>query len=108
MKDKKQENPNHHMGKQSGYELIGGEYYVAPMYQEQFEKLGIKQESINTLLKMVSAHCAAILEEIGEAQKRVWDSIEDDIGLDKGKLWVYDYRRGVVKEAPQKESQDAK
>jgi hypothetical protein len=98
---KQKQYPNHHMGKHSGYELIDGEYHIAPMYTDQFRELENKVESINALLQMVNTHCASILEEIAKARRRIWDDIFDDIGLDRGKSWLY--VRGVIKEAPKKQ-----
>ena len=56
---KEKVNPNHHMGKQTGYELIDGVYHIAPMYQEQFAKIAYQKDGIEQMVAMVTKHAAA-------------------------------------------------
>ena len=48
---KEKVNPNHHMGKQTGYELVDGIYHVAPVYQQQFDAFASKQSGIEKMEK---------------------------------------------------------
>lgn len=101
-KKQKEENPNHHMGNHTGYELIDGEYHIAPMYQEQFEALGIKAEAIRELLRIVNRHTEDDLVEILKIRQRLWQDISDDIGLDPGLEWIYS--GGIIKRKEDKEN----
>lgn len=99
---KEKENPNHHMGKQTGYSLINGEYHIAPTYQERFLELANKQESVSGLMKVVTVHCTTILEGLADVRRKIWRDIVDDLGLDKNKLWVYS--EGVIREDSNKKA----
>ncbi len=92
---KEKENPNHHMGKQTGYELINGEYHIAPMYCEQLDALMRRAGGIEDMLHIVTHHASVDLEQIRKDEKKVWDALSEDIGLEKGQAWIY--RNGVVK-----------
>lgn len=100
MKTKEKENPNHHMGKKTGYELIDGVYQIAPLYQEQFEKLLNRKMGLNGMLNMVSSHVATDLEVISKQSDSIWKELKEDIGLDDSKNWAY--RNGEVREQTSK------
>jgi len=90
----KNENPNYHMGQRTGYTLINGEYHIAPAYVEQFAKLNHKKRGISEMLEMVNRHAAQDLEQISIAEKRLWDSITEDIGLERDVAWTY--HNGII------------
>lgn len=73
----KKENPNHHMGKETGYELIDGVYHIAPMYSEHFDTLNYREQGIKNMLNAVTEH----------------------LGLDTSKRYVY--QRGTLREIPE-------
>jgi hypothetical protein len=86
---KEKSNPNYHMGKQTGYELINGEYHIAPTYQERFSHLTMKQVAIQTLVNSVMDHASQDLQEIIKQQQKVWEDLAEDIGIDIKLKWVY-------------------
>ena len=99
MGKKNKENPNHFMGKQTGYELVDGKYHIAPLHSGQFDYLADKEAGIKSMLNAVADHVAKDLEEITKARREVWKRLAEDIGLDMQKNWVY--RNGVVEEVKQ-------
>ncbi len=95
MGKKEPENPNHHMGKRTGYHLINGEYHIAPLYVEQFDKLTNRQAGIKKMLAAVTENASEQLAQIAESYKRVWDELADDLGLDRNEVWTI--RNEIVK-----------
>ncbi|MCK9435728.1 MAG: hypothetical protein M0Q12_00805 [Synergistaceae bacterium] len=95
MVKKEPENPNYHMGKRTGYELINGEYHIAPLYTQQFEELTTKQKGIETMLAMVTNNVSQQLEQIHIAAQRIWEELSNDIGIDRKEGFVY--LNGIVK-----------
>lgn len=96
MGDKK-EVTSHHMGKETGYDLVNGEYSIAPLYCQQFDYLTNKEAGIKEMLNTVADHVAKDLEDIIKKKQEVWRKLSEDIGLDfKNKNWVY--HNGIVKE----------
>ena len=101
---KEKPNPNYHMGKETGYELINGEYHIAPMYWAQFDRLRDERAGISDMLAMVTRHANSDLAKIAKAQNELWARIAEDIGVDITK--GYTYWNGVVKpQEPPKEAQ---
>ncbi len=92
------EDANHHMGKFSGYELAGGVYHIAPMYTKQFESLAHRKNGVITMLNAVTKFASDDLAQLSTEGNRVWESLFDDLGLDKDKKWLYS-PDGTVKEA---------
>ena len=92
--------PNHHMGNATGYELIDGEYHIAPVYQLAFRELAEKRIAIEELLQIVSKHAIADLEQIVKAKDKLWDRISGDVGLDCNVQW--EYRDGIIKKSEKK------
>ncbi len=99
----KKENSNYHMGKHTGYELIDGEYHIAPLYQSQFGLLAAKKQAIKDLVKdlvkMVTKNATQDLEELNKVTQKVWSDLMDDLALDHAKTWTY--RDGIVREKTQ-------
>ena len=91
----KEKNKNHHMGKRTGYELVDGEYHIAPLYQQQFEKLSYEVGGIKATLDIVTSHAAEDLKEIARLKVELFKDIADDIGIDLKEGWVYS--GGIIK-----------
>ena len=98
---KKKEDTTYHMGKRTGYSLIDGRYHIAPAYTIQFEDLRKQRAGIDEMLCIVTSHAAKTLEVIAGQDKKLWDEIIDDIGLDINVEWVY-YHSGVIKKREKK------
>ena len=98
---KEKENPNHRMGKQTGYELIDGEYHIAPLYQDRFENIIFKKKGIGDMLKIVTTHASEDLENLIKLENRIWKDLTEDIGLDTKVNWTYN--RGIVTKVPEKQ-----
>ncbi len=92
---KERENPNYHMGKQTGYELINGEYHIAPVYWESFDRLAQQTDGIDMMLKVVTRHASDDLAMIAKQRVELWKRLVEDIGIEMGAGWVY--QNGVVK-----------
>ena len=88
------ENPNHHMGKQTGYELIDGAYHIAPLYKERMSLLTFQKQGIDEMLASVTQHASKDFERIASENHTLWKDIADDIGLDQTVTWQY--TNGVV------------
>ena len=86
---KEKENPNHHMGKRTGYELINGEYHIARLYSRQFQELNHRVGGIETMLNIVTSHAAKDLEELSKSRRRIFEDLADDIGIDLEEGWTY-------------------
>ena len=88
----------HFNGKATGYELKDGVYHIAPMYQETFDKLGVRRAAVDRLLQSVTDHCVELNMETEKASKVLWDSIRKDLDLDPAKQWTYRYSDGTIHE----------
>lgn len=86
---KEKENPNHHMGKRTGYELKDGVYHIAPLYAEQFQKLNEEKAGIEEVLEVVTRHATERMKQVVKIRSRIFQDIYDDIGLDSSENWVY-------------------
>jgi hypothetical protein len=91
----KNTDPNHRMGKTTGYDLINGEYHIAPLYQEQFNALLHEKGGIEDMLSAVTKHAQKDYEDISKREETLWERLAEDIGLDIHAGWTY--RRGIVK-----------
>jgi hypothetical protein len=98
---RKMDNPNHYMGKETGYTLKDAVYYIAPLYQQQFDFLMTQEKGIAKMLEIVTDHAATDLQKLAEQNVKLWKTITDDIGLDLTKRWEYIYQSGTVKERKQ-------
>jgi hypothetical protein len=94
---KEQQDPNHHMGKQTGYTLNDGIYHVAPLYSEQFEKIREQEAGISEMLNIVTKHASDDLAALAKQGKEVWGRLYEDIGLDPTKKWQWS-SDGTVRE----------
>jgi hypothetical protein len=92
----KNENPNHHMGKRTGYDLINGEYHIAPSYIEQFNALYFKEAGIKAMLNAVADHVSEDLKNTAEVRQKIFNDLSEDIGIDLKQQWEY-YGNGVLK-----------
>lgn len=99
---KTENNPNYHMGKQTGYYLINGEYKIAPLYQEQLEHMASKELGIKRMLDAVTTHASEDFEALVKVQKKIWGELQDDIGLDANTQWVY--KNGIVRKMEQSDA----
>ena len=86
---------NHLMGKETGYEIINGEYHIAPKYWEQFDELKHKEIGIRRMLEMVTDHASEDLKVISEQRQKVFKTISEDIGIDLSQPWYF--LNGVLK-----------
>jgi DNA replication protein DnaD len=93
---KEKENPNHHMGKYTGYELINGEYHIADQYTQAFYALNTRAESIKRVVRVVSDNAAEQLKDIVDAEHKLWKDIQDDIGIYISKAWQL--KGSIIKE----------
>ncbi len=89
-------NPNYHMGKYTGYQLINGEYHIAPMYQGRFEALRERELGIRRMLDAVTGHAAAELAEIAKSEVNLWRDLGKEKGLDLANNYKYIYSKGIV------------
>jgi len=91
----------HHMGKRTGYRLIDGEYHVAPTYSTAFAETTAQKAGVEAMLAAVTKHATETLAEITKANRRIWDDLTDDIGLDRSLMWVFG-SDGVVRKVKEK------
>jgi len=97
---KKKNNTNHHMGKQSGYDLIDGVYHIAPMYCKRFDDFRLRKAGIDEMLACVTGHASEELEQLYGQRKRLWDEIAEDLDLDASVPWIY-YNGTIKKQEPE-------
>ncbi|KKM72171.1 hypothetical protein LCGC14_1423220 [marine sediment metagenome] len=90
------EDPNHHMGKRTGYELIEGAYHIAPMYRGQFDAVLHKRRGVEDMIGSVTKFTSDTLAQLSVQKQNIWKEIIDDLGLDQNKVWLYDFRSGTV------------
>lgn len=93
---------NHHMGKRTGYELINGEYHIAPTYWQQFDFLAFREAGIKKILEIITDHFADDLKNIKEAEHKIFIELADDLGIELADGWTYS--NGVLKRAESKAS----
>ena len=91
----KKKDTNYHVGKHTGYSLIDGIYHIAPAYTIQFNELAVQRIGIDEILGSVTH------EVIADRNKKLWDRIIDDLGLEPDGLWVY--RNGTIQKHESKE-----
>ena len=94
---KEKANPNYHEGKRTGYNLINGEYHIAPCYIEQFARLSTREEGLRKVIEIMTAHFAQDMTDIARIRRKIWAELEDDLGLDK--KVNYNYSNGIVRRA---------
>lgn len=98
MKEKK--DPNHHMGKSTGYGLIDGVYHIAPLYRNEFEQLALRKSGIDQVVECVTSHAARDYEAIATMRHSIWERLYEDIGLVKGKPYIYQSDGTIVEGKP--------
>ncbi len=91
--------PNHHMGKHTGYELVDGVYHIAPSYTLAFAELNDRAEGVDMFMKTVTRYVAELNAEIQKENRRQWDRLCDDLGLDRNKRWEQ-FPDGTIREEP--------
>jgi len=94
----KKEETTDFMGKYTGYKLIDGAYYLAPMYTDKFAKLSDRAIAIDWFVKGVTQHVTEINKEIASEQRMLFDKIFDDLGLARDKKYYYHSRDGTIRE----------
>lgn len=78
------DNPEHRQGNRCGYTLkADGRIEPAPIYTDQLEKIAAERNGINDLMKLFTSHCANLLAEISRRQRRVWNELCEDYGIDQ-------------------------
>jgi|GEM_PF-6683476 len=88
------------VGKHTGYELRNGEYHLAPMYVEQFDRITNRRNGIQMMLEAVTEHAALDYQAVSVAQRKLWDAIGEDFGVNFGKgQWTY--LDGVIRPMPE-------
>jgi hypothetical protein len=98
---KEKANPNRHMGKYTGYELINGEYHLAPLYVEQFDKLTERKFGINNMFEIIMRYVEKDLGTLAHDEHLLWEKLGDDIGINIKEGWTYS-DNGVVKKIEDK------
>lgn len=86
---KKKEATNHFVGKHSGYELIDGVYYIAPMYTDAFAKLQERTVGMDQFVKSVTRHVVEMNKELASEQQKLWQRLQEDLGIDIQKGYCY-------------------
>lgn len=94
------------VGKRTGCDVIEEGYHIAPMYVDSFNALQERQAGVNRLLASVTDHCVDINMAIEKAKRVLWDSVQEDLGLDKSKEWQYE--KGFVTEIKRNEVKKGK
>jgi hypothetical protein len=100
----KKENPElvestHRIGKYTGYDLINGEYHLAPQYVQQFNDLFHREKGIEELLKMVAHHAQEDLTAISKEKQGIWVTIGEDLGIDVTANGNWRYSNGIIKKS---------
>lgn len=75
-------NPNTHVGKHTGYDLINGEYHIAPIYRERFDEIFATEAGIEKMLSMVVDHVSQDLKHLALKRQALWLEVADDLGID--------------------------
>lgn len=70
------------MGKHTGYDVEGNKYYPAPTHTDRMDELRVEEEAVHALLESVNSYADRRFREIHRQQKRWWDRVADDLGLD--------------------------
>ena len=98
-------NPNHHMGKRTGYELINGEYYIAHCYTDEFAELNYKEQGIASMFNGLIEHAQNDMKVIAKQRHDLFATIADDIGIDLSDgNWTYNPYGEFIKKVEKKES----
>ena len=108
MQKKQVENPNHKVGKRTGYYIIrpDGGYKIAPYYIERFSKLENEYNAVIKLLDMVQEHARGVLVKLEEQGRELWAELREDIGLASDVNWIY--KNGVVSKPPEEKKGERK
>ncbi len=95
-KVKEKISPNHRMGKYTGYELVRGEYHIAPTYTDSFTRLSDRRISTDTFMQSIVKYVTEINKGIACEQRKLWEQIYEDLGLDRTKRWTFNYATGTI------------
>ena len=100
----KKVDPNHRMGKRTGYTLIDGKYFLAPVLTQRIDELAAQLAGLQGFLKCVSRFCTDEFQRIEVGRVAWWKDVADDIGLDISPAiqWRYSHEKGYIeKMAPE-------
>ena len=86
---KEKEDTNYHMGKHTGYSLIDGVYHIAPIYTKQLEDLAMQKIGVDEMLGSVTRHAAKTFELLLRMNRKLWEDMVDDLGLDPTIVWKF-------------------
>ena len=93
---KEKKDPNHYLGKRTGYSLIDGVYHIAPIYQDSFAFNADRKRGVDTMVRAVVAYAAETHKEIATSNRKLWDEICADLGLERGLTNYTYYPDGTV------------
>ena len=88
----------HQSGLYSGYDLVDGRYFIAPMYKEQFEGLRDRRRALIECTEMAQVFARDSLQQLNKEQRRLFERIGEDLGMDMGPgtPWYYLYQDGCL------------
>jgi hypothetical protein len=105
-KRKKEEPTTHRMGKRTWYEIRDGKYHIAPTYSQSFEEIGTAKSSVDEVVRTVNNYAAQQYTALNKREKAWWDSVLEDLGLEKGPSWTYDRSEKCIYLTPKNEEED--
>lgn len=90
--------PNHHVGKHTGYTLKDGKYFLAPLYTEQQDRLRDERDGLEALMAAVLRFQAQALQVVVHKERAWWKHVLDDLEIerDPSEPWRYNYHGGFV------------
>lgn len=86
----------HKAGKNTGYETDGVSYWVAPMYVESWKKLEDQQFAWDAIVATTVSAVAKAKTMLRAEQRRWWESLIADLGMDASKQYACDMLEGRV------------
>lgn len=107
MTAKKQKPDTHRLGKNTGYDLRDGKYFLAPIHQESFQRTVDERRALELLLQMVTNHVAERLAVVTAAQTKWWKVVEGDLGVVfRGNGYQYNAAEGFIEPIPKPKSEE--
>lgn len=91
--------PSHFMGKYTGYELVDGQYHIAPTYREEFDRIFEASRGVMDIVEAVNAFAAQQKAALHRREMGLFRRISDDIGLPLHRL---KYTHGIITVLPEK------
>ena len=90
MAKRKVSDREHKMGKHTGYDTNGVDFWVAPTWKNQWSAMDAEEVGVTRLVENTNAFAQRFYTEIRKRRLAWWDEIYDELGLDREIKYLFD------------------